>query len=101
MKLFDEETLELPGGTSTKWSQLPHHRRLRRQPPLSGTPQFDMSKIEWEKRAEFVIKSAYERGNQTEQYEIDRFYETEKVSEVIDGLPRTPLGNIFHASFEQ
>lgn len=54
----------------------------------------DMSKIDWQKRFEYVIKRVYERGDQTERDEIDRYYGPEKVNEVLRGLPRTPTGKL-------
>lgn len=73
--------------------------RLRRQGPGPNIPpvifwDVDMSKIDWEKRAEYVIKRVYERGNQAERNEIDRYYGVEKVNEVLSGLTRTPSGNL-------
>lgn len=54
----------------------------------------DMSKIDWQKRAEYVIQRVYERGDQSERDEVDRYYGLEKVNQVIKGLPRTTSGNL-------
>ena len=54
----------------------------------------DMSKIHWEEQVEYVIKRVYERGDQFERNEIDRYYGLEKVAEVLGNLPRTPSGNL-------
>jgi addiction module HigA family antidote len=73
--------------------------RLRAQGPGPNVRQIlfwdvDMSKIDWQKRADYVIKRVYERGDQMERDEIDRFYGHEKVNEITSGLPRTPTGNL-------
>jgi plasmid maintenance system antidote protein VapI len=74
--------------------------RLRTQGPGPDLPKglfwdVDMSKIEWARRPEFVIKRVYERGNKSERDEVDRFYGLERVNEVLKGLPRTPSANLF------
>jgi hypothetical protein len=38
-----------------------------------------MDKIDWDKRARYVIRRVYERGNEKEKKEITRFYGSEKV----------------------
>lgn len=54
----------------------------------------DMSKIDWQQQSKYAIKRVYERGDQAERDEIDRYYGLEKVNEVISGLPRKPSGNL-------
>jgi len=54
----------------------------------------DMSKIDWQQQSEYVIKRVYERGDQAERDEIDRYYGLEKVHKAISGLPRKPSGNL-------
>jgi addiction module HigA family antidote len=73
--------------------------RLRTQGPGPNLPPIifwdvDMANIDWEKRAAYVIKRVYERGNQAERDEINRFYGLEKVNEVLSDQPRTPSGNL-------
>ncbi|TSJ40938.1 plasmid maintenance system antidote protein [Mucilaginibacter corticis] len=73
--------------------------RLRTQGPGPNIPpvifwDVDMSKIDWEKRAEYVIRRVYERGDQAMRNEIDRYYGIEKVNEILSGLNRTASGNL-------
>jgi len=54
----------------------------------------DMSKIDWQQHAKFIIERVYERGTKEERDEIDRFYGLERVKELIHDLPMTASGNL-------
>ena len=54
----------------------------------------DMSKIDWQQHAKFIIERVYERGTKEERDEIDRFYGLEMVKELIHDLPMTASGNL-------
>jgi antitoxin HigA-1 len=60
------------------------------QPDLSLLRQVlfwdtDINKIDWQKQYRAVIQRVYERGNETEQHEMVRFYGTEKVEAALQG----------------
>ena len=43
----------------------------------------DIQKIDWEKQAKAIIKRVFERGNEDEQKEIQRFYGASKVDKIL------------------
>ena len=49
----------------------------------------DMGKINWIRSAFYVIKRAFEYGNETEIEEIIKFYGREKVIEALNAIPAT------------
>lgn len=53
----------------------------------------DMSYIDWNKHYKYVITRVFERGNLEEKNEIQRFYSSEKIKEVL-GSSTIPSGNI-------
>lgn len=85
-----------------------HMYRLKNQRPGLNIPKglfwdSDMSKMHWEDRYQFVITRVYERGDQSERDEVDRYYGLEKVNEVLGDKPRLPSGNLVlmpHLSLE-
>ncbi|MDP9079967.1 MAG: plasmid maintenance system antidote protein [Bacteroidota bacterium] len=54
----------------------------------------DMTLVDWQQHEQFIIKRVYERGDQIDRDEVDRYYGLEKVNEVLNGLPRTPSGKL-------
>lgn len=50
----------------------------------------DISKIEWEKQSVAVIKRVFERGNEIEKEEIERFYKSTKIKAVLAKNNRKP-----------
>lgn len=50
----------------------------------------DMSKIDWQNQSVAVIKRVFERGNDIEKEEIERFYTNEKIKEALSKAVRKP-----------
>lgn len=50
----------------------------------------DISKIDWEQQSFAVIKRVFERGNEIEKEEIERFYTSAKIEEVLAHEIRKP-----------
>lgn len=51
----------------------------------------DLSQINWKRKYKAVIQRVFERGNESDQKEITRFYGAAKVNEVLKKLPvRSP-----------
>lgn len=95
-----EDKLKLEEGTLSIL-QTYYDIRIEKEKQQSKTPELallrkslfwdtDINKIDWQKQYRAVIERIYERGNEVEKNEIQRFYGSQKVDDVLNSANREP-----------
>lgn len=80
LQVYYDIELEKKKQNKSQKNLMPHIELLR--PVLFWDT--DMNKIDWQKQKRAIIKRIFERGNDMEKKEIERFYGTETINSILN-----------------